>query len=106
MAVGLAILLMAVMGRLHPPGGAIALGAALVGQETGFGYAIAPVGLCSLLLVIAAAIFARATGHSYPHRVPAPANPHDTRDVPPRSGSDSPQPTWTVPWPITVTCWT
>jgi CBS domain-containing membrane protein len=82
LAVGLAILLMALLGCLHPPGGAIALGAALAGHELGFTYVIAPVGLCSLLLVIAAALYARSTGHSYPHKVLTLANPHATRDTP------------------------
>lgn len=81
-AVGLAILVMALLGCLHPPGGAIALGAALAGPDLGFAYVATPVGLCSLLLVIAASLYGRATGHSYPHRVPAAANPHDTRDTP------------------------
>ncbi len=81
-AVGLSVLLMALLGCLHPPGGAIALGAALAGHELGFAYAVAPVGICSLLLVVAAALYARATGHSYPHRVLTPVNPHATRDAP------------------------
>jgi CBS domain-containing membrane protein len=85
-AVGLAILVMALAGCLHPPGGAVALGAALAAEPLGAGYALVPVGLCSVLLVAAAMAYGRLTGHSYPHRVGAPApSPHGTRDAAPAS---------------------
>jgi len=85
-AVGLAILAMALLGCLHPPGGAIALGAVLAtaaGHATGFVYALSPVALCSVLLVGAGMLFGRATGHAYPHKAPAAPSVHGTRDVPP-----------------------
>lgn len=84
-AVGLAIL-MSLLGCLHPPGGAIALGAALAGQVTdlsGIWAALAPIGACSVLLALAAALYHNLTGHSYPHRPPPPVNTHATRDPPP-----------------------
>lgn len=88
-AVGAAILLMSLLGCLHPPGGAVALGASLASAATGlaaYGFALVPVGLCSVLLVGAAMAYAKVSRRSYPHRVPAPApaaNTHGTRDAPP-----------------------
>jgi CBS domain-containing membrane protein len=85
-AVGLAIALMAVCGCLHPPGGAMALGAAIAASSPnppGYDYALIPVGLCSLLLVLAGVLYGRVSGHAYPHRVVGAASPHGTRDRPP-----------------------
>jgi len=89
-AVGAAVLLMALLGCLHPPGGAMALTAALAagsGEAVGYGYALAPVGVCSVLLVLLAAAYGRLTRRSYPHRAPASipaATPiHGTSDPPP-----------------------
>ncbi|WP_374468122.1 HPP family protein [Phenylobacterium sp.] len=85
-AVGAAVLAMALLGCLHPPGGAIALGAALAagsGAPLDYAYALVPVGLCSALLVAAGAAFGRVSGHAYPHRAPARVHPHGTRDIPP-----------------------
>lgn len=84
-AVGVAVLIMASLGCLHPPGGAVALGAVLAstgGAPAGFEYALAPVGLCSLLLVLAAWLYGRISGHAYPHRVSPPASVHGTADSP------------------------
>lgn len=86
MAVAGAILVMAFLGCLHPPGGAVALGAALAAggaSPAGYAYAVAPVGLCSVLLVLAASLYGRATGHGYPHRVAPARSPHHTADPPP-----------------------
>lgn len=87
-AVAAAILAMSLFGCLHPPGGAIALGAALSGGSAGlaaYADAAIPVALCSSLLVGAALVYINLTGRSYPHRpAPAPASAHGTRDVPPR----------------------
>jgi CBS domain-containing membrane protein len=82
-AVATAIGAMALLRCLHPPGGAMALIAVIGGPAvTGLGYhfVLAPVGVCSLLLVGAAAAFNRLTGHSYPHRVAALVSPHATAD--------------------------
>lgn len=84
-AVACAIVLMGLLGCLHPPGGAVALGAALVAGPVGpasYTYILVPVGLCSALLVLSAIAYAKAAGRSYPHRVPPPANVHDTQDAP------------------------
>src|SRR5690606_388591 len=54
-AVGLAIVAMSLLGCLHPPGAAFALGAALAVSErqqaADFGWVLTPVALCSILLV-------------------------------------------------------
>lgn len=60
LACGIAIGLMMAAGCLHPPGGAVALTAVLGGpsiQATGFGFALWPVGINSLLLLAAALAF-------------------------------------------------
>ncbi|MBO9557012.1 MAG: HPP family protein [Caulobacter sp.] len=85
-AVACAVVAMGLLGCLHPPGGAVALGAALVAGPVGlpsYAYIFVPVGLCSTLLVLSAMAYARAVGRSYPHRVPPPANVHATQDAPP-----------------------
>ena len=83
-AVGAAILVMAAFGCLHPPGGAVALGAAMAAgsaQPVDYRYAIL-VGLCSWLIVAAGGLYAKVTRHSYPHRVANPASVHKTADGP------------------------
>lgn len=79
LSVGLAILLMSLLRCLHPPGGACALLGVLGGStvlDQGIGFALVPVGLDALLLVVAGVVFHRFSGHSYPHRpVPAPVHP-------------------------------
>jgi CBS domain-containing membrane protein len=85
-AVALAIVVMGLLGCLHPPGGAVALGAALVAGPVGpasYAYVFVPVGLCSALLVLSAMAYAKAARRSYPHRVAPPANVHATHDAPP-----------------------
>lgn len=73
---GAAIGVMMLLRCLHPPGGAVALTAVLGGpaiQAAGFGFALWPVGLNSLLLLVAALIFNNLTGRRYPHLAPAQA---------------------------------
>jgi CBS domain-containing membrane protein len=85
LAVGVAIWAMSVLRCLHPPGGAIALAAALGGAWHGLGDAIAavaPVVLASAMLVATAMAYVTLTGRSYPHRLAPAANPHATRDPP------------------------
>lgn len=73
-AVTLAIGVMFMLRCLHPPGGAMALLAALggVGQ---FSFALFPAATNSLLLVVAGVAYNRATGRRYPHAPEAPAAP-------------------------------
>lgn len=82
-AVGLSLVVMLQLRCLHPPGGAVALTAVLGGPavaDLGFGFAIAPVAVDSLILALAAVVFNVALGRRYPHRSEAPANPHLTSD--------------------------
>ena len=73
-AVGGAILCMALARCLHPPGGATAL-TAVIGPASihaaEWHYALVPVGLNSAMLVALAWMFNNASGHSYPHRAMA-----------------------------------
>jgi CBS domain-containing membrane protein len=57
---------------LHPPGGAAAVLVALGGVQD-FHFALLPIGLDSLLLVLAGMAYNRVTGKSYPHR-PVPTH--------------------------------
>lgn len=75
LAGGLAIAMMFLLRCLHPPGGAAAMTAVLGGpavHELGLTFAIAPVGLNTVLLVLAALAYNRLTGARHVHR-PAPA---------------------------------
>lgn len=73
LAVGGAVLLMAALRAMHPPGGAVALATvlspALVG-ELGFRFALAPVLLDTAALVALAMLWNRLTGRRYPFRQP------------------------------------
>jgi CBS domain-containing membrane protein len=83
-AVALAILAMGVLGCLHPPGGAVALSAILLGMSdgsAGFAY-IGTVAFASVLIVGAAVIYARFTRASYPQSAPVP-KVHATKDPAP-----------------------
>lgn len=87
-AVALAIAVMSFARCLHPPGGAAALTAVLIGPAvtaSGLLFPFVPVALNSVLLVALGWIFHKASGRAYPH-VPAalPVNTHRTRDVPPQ----------------------
>ncbi|HEY6086657.1 MAG TPA: HPP family protein [Burkholderiaceae bacterium] len=61
-AVGLMILLRC----LHPPGGAVAL-LIVLGGVVNWQFALFPIAANSVLLVLAAALYNRATGKAYPH---------------------------------------
>lgn len=74
-AVGLAILVMMLARALHPPGGAVALLAALDPEpvlEAGIAFAFVPVGVMTVTLIGAAIIFNRLTGRVYPFRQSRP----------------------------------
>lgn len=75
-AVAIAIFVMSLGRCLHPPGGAVALLAAIGGPAVaaqGYDFALVPVAAHSAALVSAAWLFHRASGHSYPHRTSAAA---------------------------------
>lgn len=69
-AVAAALLAMGCLRCLHPPGGAVALTAALGGpavEIAGYGFAFAPVALNSALLLATALLFNNLARHPYPH---------------------------------------
>jgi CBS domain-containing membrane protein len=71
LAVAGAILLMFLTRSLHPPGGAVALLAALEREsvlEAGFMFALMPIGVMTTCLVSVAIVFNRVTGRFYPFR--------------------------------------
>lgn len=70
-AVGGAILAMSLLRCLHPPGGAAALTAVIGGPavlSAGYAFPFVPVGINSVILILAGFAFHKASGHSYPHR--------------------------------------
>lgn len=87
LAGGLAIAAMFALRCLHPPGGAVALTAVLAGPEVaelGYYFALYPVGLNSIGLLLMALLFNNALRRQYPHRPLEHSNVHKTRDPLPR----------------------
>lgn len=85
-ALGLAIFAMILSRALHPPGGAVALVAALdpgIVDRLGFGFAFAPVMAGTAVLVGVAMLWHLATGRVYPFRQPDAPGPHGTADKAP-----------------------
>lgn len=78
-AVGGAIAIMSLMRCLHPPGGAVAL-TAVIGSphivQKGLLFALSPVLINSVLLALAAVLYNRLAGRSYPHKAHSPEHPH------------------------------
>lgn len=73
LAVALAIAVMSFTRSLHPPGGAVALTAALGGPviaEWGVFFPLVPIAVNSITLVALGMVFHMLSGRSYPHRVP------------------------------------
>ncbi len=66
LAASLSIAAMFGLRCLHPPGGAVALTAVLLGMQD-FRFALFPVLINTLLLVLAGSAFHRVTGRRYPH---------------------------------------
>ena len=94
LGVGSAIAVMSLTRCLHPPGGAVALSAVLggaAGSAQPFLFALYPVGLNSLLLIVAGLAFHRMSGHTYPHKVQVMESAHGTQDTLPmnRTGIQS-----------------
>jgi CBS domain-containing membrane protein len=78
LAVGLAIAVMFALRCLHPPGGACALLVVMSGVTNPL-FALEPVLLNSLLLMLAGVAYNRATGRSYPQRAAPPPKADETR---------------------------
>ncbi len=88
LAVGLAIIAMALARCLHPPGGAAALTAILGGPSVaaaGAAFPFVPVCLNAILLVLFGAAFHRFWGNSYPHIAAPSAVPSQYKDQAARS---------------------
>ena len=86
LAVGLAIAVMSVLRAVHPPAGAVAMTAALspeAVQSLGVWFALAPVGVGTVLLVALATVYARISGRHYPFRQFEDRNSHGTHDPEP-----------------------
>ncbi|MDF2233393.1 HPP family protein [Albimonas sp. CAU 1670] len=85
LAVGAAIAVMGLLRAMHPPGGAVAMTAAMspdAVRELGFGFALAPVAAGTVLLVVVAAIHARLTDRRYPFRRFGEPDAHGAADAP------------------------
>lgn len=71
LAVGAAVMAMVACRAVHPPGGAVAMTAGLSPDligALGFRFALAPVAVGTIALVVLAAVYARLTGRRYPYR--------------------------------------
>ncbi|MBU6418409.1 MAG: HPP family protein [Proteobacteria bacterium] len=85
-AVGLAIVVMSLTKCLHPPGGAAALTAVIGGPAVaaqGFSFALVPMALNSITLVLLGIIFHKLLRHNYPHVPPKVVSPVGTKDPAP-----------------------
>jgi len=82
-AIGLAVAVMMLARAMHPPGAAMAL-AMVLGDDSvraaGFGFALSPIMVASVLLVALATLYNRATGRVYPFRQPTDRSPQGTAD--------------------------
>jgi len=82
-AVGVAIMAMALCRATHPPGGAVAM-TVVLGFESiaplGFSFVLFPVATGTAILVGIAAIYAPATGRRYPFRQFSDPSPNGTTD--------------------------
>jgi len=87
LALALAIAAMFPLRCLHPPGGAVALTTVLGGHAVaaaGYDFALAPVGLNSLILIVMAIVLNNGLRRPYPHPQQAPhVNVHGSKDPPP-----------------------
>ncbi|WP_341863888.1 HPP family protein [Gymnodinialimonas sp. 57CJ19] len=83
LSVGLAIAAMILCRALHPPAGAVAMTAAMspdAVRELGFMFALTPIAVGTVLLVLVAVVYGRLTGRHYPFRQFEDPNVHGTKD--------------------------
>ena len=83
LAVGLAITATILCRAVHPPAGAVAMTAAISPEaiaDLGFWFALAPIGVGTIALVLLATIYARLTGRHYPFRQFDDPSAHGTND--------------------------
>ncbi|WP_092164149.1 HPP family protein [Allgaiera indica] len=86
LAVGLAISAMILCRAVHPPAGAVAMTAAMspdAVHRLGFWFALSPIALGTVSLVVVATLYARLTGRHYPFRQFDAPNRHGTSDAAP-----------------------
>ncbi|WP_212702158.1 HPP family protein [Thalassovita aquimarina] len=86
LAVGLAITATILCRAVHPPAGAVAMTAAMSPEaidQMGFWFALAPIAVGTMILVVFAAIYARLTGRHYPFRQFDDPSKHGTADPDP-----------------------
>lgn len=86
LSVGLAIAATILCRALHPPAGAVAMTAAMspdAVEELGFMFALTPIAVGTVLLVLIAIAYGRLTGRHYPFRQFDDPNSHGTTDPEP-----------------------
>ncbi len=86
LAVGLAITATILCRAVHPPAGAVAMTAAMSPEaidQMGFWFALAPIAVGTMILVVFAASYARLTGRHYPFRQFDDPSKHGTADPDP-----------------------
>lgn len=86
LSVGLAIAATILCRALHPPAGAVAMTAAMspdAVEELGFMFALTPIAVGTVVLVLVAIVYGRLTGRHYPFRQFGDANAHGTTDPEP-----------------------
>lgn len=86
LAVMLAVLAMAILRAMHPPGGAVALATVLSANPDalpGLHYLLLPVATGSLALALIGIAWNHATGRRYPFRIAAEPAQHGTKDPAP-----------------------
>jgi len=86
LAVGLAITVTILCRALHPPAGAVAMTLAMspdAVQELGFHFALMPIGIGTVVLVLIAMVYGRMTGRHYPFRQFDDLNRYGTQDLEP-----------------------
>ncbi|WP_226779928.1 HPP family protein [Oceaniglobus trochenteri] len=86
LAVGLSIAVMVPLRAVHPPAGAVAMTAAMNPEAIemlGFRFALAPVAVGTVALVVIGVVYARLTGRHYPLRQFDDPNVHGTGDPAP-----------------------
>ena len=83
LAVGLAITATILCRAIHPPAGAVAMTAAMSPDaiaHLGFWFALSPIAVGTISLVLLATVYARLTGRHYPFRQFDDPSSHGTRD--------------------------
>lgn len=86
LSVGFAVAATILCRALHPPAGAVAMTAALspdAVEELGFMFALTPIAVGTVLLVLVAMAYGRLTGRHYPFRQFDDPNSHGTTDPEP-----------------------